>query len=58
MASNPTGKDSKTIGVNMSKKMANDLQERSARMNISKSKYVKVILQNWLDSGNKLTLSE
>ncbi len=58
MATNPIGKGTKTIGINMSKKMANDLEKRSSSMQISKSKYCKIILQQWIDSGKKLTLSE
>jgi len=58
MTTNPIGKGTKTIGINMSKKMANDLEIRSSSMHISKSKYCKIILQQWLDSGKKLTLSE
>lgn len=58
MATNPIGKGTKTIGINMNKKMANELEKRSSSMHISKSKYCKIILQQWLDSGKKLTLSE
>lgn len=58
MATNPIGKGTKTIGINMSKKMADDLESRAASMHISKSKYCKIILQQWLDSGKKLSLSE
>jgi len=58
MATNPIGKGTKTIGINMSKKMANDLEKRSSSMHISNSKYCKIILQQWLDSGKKLTLAE
>lgn len=58
MATNPIGKGTKTIGINMSKKMADDLERRSSSMHISKSKYCKIILQQWLDSGKKLTLAE
>ena len=58
MATNPIGKGTKTIGINMNTKMANDLEKRSSSMHISKSKYCKIILQQWLDSGKKLTLSE
>ncbi len=58
MATNPIGKDTKTIGINMSTKMANELEKRANSMHISKSKYCKIILQQWLDSGKKLTLSE
>ena len=42
----------------MSKKMANELERRSSSMSISKSKYCKIILQQWFDSDKKLTLSE
>ena len=58
MATNPIGKGTKTIGINMNAKMANELEKRSLSMHISKSKYCKIILQQWLDSGKKLTLSE
>ncbi len=58
MATNPIGKGTKTIGINMSKKMADELEKRSSKMHISKSKYCKIILQNWIDSGKKLSLSE
>ena len=47
-----------TIGINMTEKMADELERRAESMHISKSKYCKIILQQWLDSGNKLTLSE
>ncbi len=58
MATNPIGKGTKTIGINMENKMANELEKRADSMHISKSKYCKIILQQWFDSGRKLTLSE
>lgn len=58
MVTNPVGKGTKTIGINMPSKMANDLEKRAASMHISKSNYCKIILQQWIDSGNKLTLGE
>ena len=58
MTTNSIGKGTQTIGINMPKKMANELERRSKSMSISKSKYCKIILQQWFDSGNKLTLSE
>lgn len=58
MASNPVGKGTKTIGINMSAKMASELETRASSMHISKSKYCKLILRQWMDSGKKLTLSE
>jgi len=58
MATNPIGKGTKTIGINMSQKMADELERRAQSMHISKSNYCKIILQQWIDSGKKLTLSE
>ena len=58
MATNPAGKGTKTIGINMKARMANDLEKRAASMHISKSAYCKIILQQWLDSGKKLKLEE
>ena len=49
---------SEKVQINMSKKMADELEKRATSMHISKSKYCKIILQQWLDSGKKLTLSE
>jgi metal-responsive CopG/Arc/MetJ family transcriptional regulator len=58
MATNPIGKDTKTIGINMNQKMADELEKRAASMYISKSKYCKIVLQQWIDSKQKLTLDE
>ena len=58
MATNPIGKGTQTIGINMSKTMANELEKRADSMHISKSKYCKIILQQWIDSKKKLTLGE
>jgi hypothetical protein len=58
MATNPIGKGTKTIGINMPKVMADDLEKRATSMHISKSKYCKIVLQQWLTSGKKLTLAE
>ena len=58
MATNPIGKNTKTIGINMSTKMADDLEQRASSMHLSTSKYCKVILQQWIDSGKKLKLQE
>lgn len=58
MATNRMGPGMKTIGINMNNKMADDLEKRAASMHISKSNYCKIILQQWLDSGKKLTLGE
>jgi hypothetical protein len=58
MATNPIGKGAKTIGINMPAKMAADIEKRAESMSISKSNYCKIILQQWIDSGKKLSLGE
>ena len=58
MATNPVGKDTKTIGINMAKKMADELEVRANSMHISTSKYCKIVLNEWIKSGKKLTLQE
>ncbi|MFA5689794.1 MAG: hypothetical protein WC959_11745 [Kiritimatiellales bacterium] len=58
MATNPIGKGTKTIGINMPQGMAEELEKRAHSMHISKSKYCKIILDQWLASGKKLTLAE
>lgn len=58
MATHPAGKGSKTIGINMSAKMANELTKRAESMHLSVSRYCKIILQQWIDSGEKLKLTE
>ena len=58
MATNPRGKGTKTIGINMNEKMAEELGQRANSMHLSVSKYCKIILQQWLDSNKKLKLQE
>jgi hypothetical protein len=58
MATNPVGKETKTIGINMNMKMADELEERANSMHLSVSKYCKIILGDWLTSGKKLKLAE
>ena len=58
MATNPIGKGTKTIGLNMSVKMADELEKRAGSMHLSTSKYCKLILINWIESGEKLKLQE
>jgi hypothetical protein len=58
MATNPVGKDTKTIGINMNTKMADELEARANSMHLSVSKYCKIILGDWLTSGKKLKLAE
>ena len=58
MASNPVGKDTKTIGINMKAEMASELDKRAKSMHISTSNYCKIILRQWLESKQKLKLQE
>ena len=58
MPTNPVGKGTKTIGLNMPLEMANELERRASSMQVSTGKYCKIILNEWLASGKKLTLSE
>ena len=44
MTTNPIGKGTKTIGINMNAKLADELEKRAAFMYISLSKYCKLIL--------------
>ena len=57
MTTNPVGKGTKTIGINMNEKMASDLGKRAESMHLSVSKYCKIILKQWLDSGKKMNLT-
>jgi hypothetical protein len=58
MATNPIGKGTQTIGINMPEKMAEEIEKRANSMHISKSKYCKIVLQQWIDSGKTLKLGE
>lgn len=58
MATNKMGKGTSTIGINMPKALADELNRRAKSMSISKSKYVKVVLQQWVDSKKKMILVE
>lgn len=58
MGTNPIGKGTRTVGINMPKDMAEDLEKRAGSMHISKSKYCKIVLEQWMKSGRKLTLAE
>lgn len=58
MATNPAGKGTKTIGINMKSDMASELERRSKSMQLSTGAYCKIILGQWLDSGKKLKLEE
>ena len=58
MATNPIGKGTKTIGINMAQDMAEGLESRAKSMGISTGMYCKTILRKWMESGEKLQLSE
>ena len=58
MATNPAGKGTKTIGINMKSEMAKELERRAASMQISTGAYCKIILGQWIESGQKLKLQE
>ena len=58
MATNPIGKGTKTIGINMDAKLVDELEQRARSMHISLSKYCKIVLIRWADSGKKLRLEE
>ncbi|MCF7849034.1 MAG: hypothetical protein K9M45_09305 [Kiritimatiellales bacterium] len=57
-ATNPIGKDTKTIGINMKQEMATELECRARVMGLSTGAYCKIVFQQWLDSGGKLQLKE
>lgn len=58
MATHPIGKGTQTVGINMSIELAKELDARAQKMHISKSRYCKLVLQSWVDSGRALVLSE
>ncbi|VGO11851.1 hypothetical protein PDESU_00398 [Pontiella desulfatans] len=58
MATNPAGKGTKTIGINMKADIAQELERRAASMQLSTGAYCKIILGQWLESGKKLQLKE
>ena len=58
MATNPAGKGTKTIGLNMRAEMAEELERRARSMSLSTGAYCKRILKDWADSGKKLVISE
>lgn len=58
MATNPVGKGTKTIGINMALTMAEEVERRAESMSLSTGAYVKLILKAHFDSGKKLHLKE
>jgi hypothetical protein len=49
---------SSVIGVSLPPSMVADIERRAASMQITKTKYVSLVVQQWLDEGGKLVLSE
>ena len=58
MTTNKVGRNTKTVGLNMPSKVAKELERRAKSMGISTGKYCKIVLYNWLASGEKLSISE
>jgi hypothetical protein len=58
MATNPAGRNTKTIGINMHKDLAERFEKRAATMGLSTGAYIKVILKRWDKSKNKLVLTD
>ena len=58
MATNPIGKETKTIGINMKIEQAQELERRARSMQLPMAAYCKIILEEWLNSGKKLYLKE
>lgn len=58
MATNPAGKGTKTIGINMKVEMAQELERRAASMQLSTGAYCKIVLRGHIESGRKLKLQE
>ena len=58
MARKATGIRTKTIGLNITREMADQLEKRASSMHLSTSKYCKIIFAEWLSSGKKLNLTE
>jgi hypothetical protein len=58
MATNPAGKNTKTIGINMKLELAEEIERRATSMQLSTGAYCKIILGEWISSGKKLQLQE
>ena len=58
MATNPLGRGTKTIGINMNADMAYDIEARARAMQLSTSAYCKIIFEQWLEQGGRLCLEE
>ena len=58
MTTHSIEKETKTIGLNIRTEMSSELEKRAASMHLSVSNYCKIVFQQWLESGEQLTLSE
>jgi Fe2+ transport system protein FeoA len=58
MGTNPCGRGTKTIGVNMPIAEVNEIKRRADSMGISMGAYIKIILRQWTSSGKKIVLKE
>tara|TARA_A200000113_G_scaffold204940_1_gene200918 strand:- start:2230 stop:2409 length:180 start_codon:yes stop_codon:yes gene_type:complete len=58
MAKKSHKRKTKNIGVSVSSKIANELEQRAKSIDLSTSAYCKVILSEWIKSGKKLHLDE
>lgn len=58
MATNPMGKGTKTIGLNMKLPMARELEKRASSLGISTGAYCKIVIRRHLVSQVKVTLSD
>lgn len=56
IATQAVGKGTKTVGINMKMEMAEESEQRATSMHLFASKYIKIILAAWINSGEKLRL--
>ena len=58
MAKNGSKARAKTIGISVPAEFAAEIEKRAQSMGISTGMYCKTILFRWVESGEKLQLSE
>jgi len=51
-------KRSKTIGINLPLETAQELTLRAQSMQLSESRYCRLLLNEWIESGRQLVLEE
>jgi len=47
-----------TIGITLPKKRGDEIARRAAALHLSKSRYCKLALTDWMDKGGKLAIVE